>query len=344
MLRDTNQAVMEWLYANAGPIIQWRLVRDFAYPSSKKEADRLLQAVVSSEEVQRWLSNLGGGIHGSKDTHAENAIAKLVEYGIEKGLPEFDEKMMPYADRVGTYRPTWLSDQLAPFLIAGGYAAHKRVRECFLKRLDLLYSFVKEHDSIEYLSSQETEDIPKAWQGKPVYRFDYDAEGSVPLPSCYDLYALAHWPHDSQTTKKAEAVMSFVSQPTFQNTEGGFFWDRKRHVCHSAGRGWLACCEPKRIVLFVGLAARFASARDSEWFKAALANLESCQTKEGRYSFPKDYLKEKRNSYYMYQGNHMGLGESRRKKQWIEVESTFQMLNIRRLMNMETVPTKLPAR
>ena len=36
--------------------------------------------------------------------------------------------------------------------------------------------------------------------------------------------------------------------------------------------------------------------------------------------------------YDLYGGAHMGLGENRRARKWREIESTFRMLNIRRLM------------
>ena len=102
--------------------------------------------------------------------------------------------------------------------------------------------------------------------------------------------------------------------------------------CHAAGHVWLACWEPQRTVLFVELAARFESARRSEWFYTALADLEKHRTDEDTCRFPWEYLREKRNSDYIYQGAHMGLGENRRKRSWTEIESTFRMLNIKRLM------------
>ena len=107
-----------------------------------------------------------------------------------------------------------------------------------------------------------------------------------------------------------------------------------------AGRAWLACLTPERLVLFLELAARFAPARRSQWFKTALADLERHRTEKGTYRFPGEYLKEKRNSYYIYQGAHMGVGENRRKRDWIEIESTFRVLNVQRLMKMSNVPTK----
>jgi len=44
---------------------------------------------------------------------------------------------------------------------------------------------------------------------------------------------------------------------------------------------------------------------------------------------------EQRNRYYLYCGAHMGLGENRRTRRWREIESTFRMLNIKRLMSTD---------
>ncbi len=340
MTDKNDTTALDWLFAHAGPIIRWRLATDFGLAASKEEAGRLQTEALATDEVKRWLNNLGGGIHGSKDTDAENAIAKLVEYGLRAGIREFDEKLLPYANKVGDYHPSWLSDPVAAFLVAAGYSNHKSVQKWFLQRLATLHDIAHKGAKNLYLSATETAGIAKAWQGKRIYRCPYRLGESVMLPSCYDLYALAHWPHTTATLKETETIVSFVSQPEFQATRGGYLWDQSKNRCWAAGRVYLACCEPQRILLFVELAARFASARRSDWFKAALADLEGYRTEEGRYAFPREYLKEVRNSYYIYQGNHMGLGENRHKRNWLEIESTFRMLNIKRLMNMEIVPTK----
>jgi hypothetical protein len=299
----------------------------------RKESAELQHSVLATSEVRRWLDNLGGGgIHGSKDTDAENAMAKLVEFGLRAGIPELDDKMRPYAEKVGKYRPPWLSDTIAPFLVAAGYADHKAVQKWFRERLDALYQIACKQDYDLYLSPEEADRVPKAWQGKTIYRSRYLSGESVLLPSCRDLYALAHWPHKPKTRKKAEVVISFVSRPEFQTTPGGYLWDRAKNQCYAAGRVWLACCDPQRMVLFLELAAGFNSARKSLWFQKSLSQLERHSTDTGTYCFPSDYLKEKRNSYYIYQGAHMGLGENRRKRNWRELESTFRMLNIKRLI------------
>lgn len=323
MTEDVNKALLDWLFASAGPIIRWRLIIDFSWPVAESEASQVKRAVLATEEVQRWLGNLGGrAIHGSKDTDAENAMAKLVEYGLRAGIPELDGRMLPYIER---------GDPSADaFLIASGYTREPDLAHRFQQRLARLHDVAMRGDYDLYLPSSETSGVPSAWRGKPIYRPEFTVDS---LPSCYDFYALAHWPSRSTAErKKIEDVVAYISHADFQNTVGGYLWSRDRNACHAAGRAWLACLTPERVILFLELAARFASARRSEWFDEALASLERHRTKKGTYRFPPESLKEKRNSYYIYQGAHMGLGENRRRRDWLEIESTFRMLNIHRLM------------
>jgi len=323
---NPDTTMLDWLFANAGPIIRWRLVTEFALPVPKKETTRLKTELLATEEVRRWLANLGRkAVHGSTDTHAENAMAKLVEYGLRAGISEFDEKMLPYAETGGDFADC--------FLIAAGYATHEAVAARFRKRLSAVHRTAIKASYDFYLPPEEARLVPKAWRGKPIYRPEFGWNANLPVPSCCDLYAMAHWNHGTKTERRMiEEVIKYASHPSFQTTSGGYTWNRERHMCHAEGRCCLACLTPDRVILFTELFARFRPARESGWFQEILSGLERCRTDRGTYVFPPDYLKEKRNCYYLYAGAHMGLGENRRNRNWLEVESTFRMLNIKRLM------------
>ncbi|MBN1400152.1 MAG: hypothetical protein JXA74_04900 [Anaerolineae bacterium] len=329
-----SQANLEWLYANAGPIVRWRMVRDLDYALGDADQRALYAQVLATDEVQRWLANLGGGqVHGSKDTCAENPMAKLVEYGLRAGEPALDAKMLPYAQRVGRYEPSWGSIVVAPFLIAAGYDDHPAVRSWWLERLETLYRTALRRDYDLYAPPEVAAQVPKAWRGKPIYKLEY-TEGPWRLPTCYDLYAMAHWPCEDQTqrTRIAE-VVTYLSDPRFQDTPGGYEWDRQRHRCYAAGRVFLACLNRNRLVLFMTLLARFAAARDQPWFRRALAELEGYRTERGTYILPSEHLGEQRDAYHIYGGAHMGLGEDRRRRGWREIESSFRVWHIQRLMS-----------
>ena len=78
-----------------------------------------------------------------------------------------------------------------------------------------------------------------------------------------------------------------------------------------------------------------SSGREPETIKVTPANnplrrLEEHRTERRTYCFPPDYPQEEREGYYI-RGYHMGLGEDRRKRQAVEIESTFRALKIQEL-------------
>ena len=89
-----------------------------------------------------------------------------------------------------------------------------------------------------------------------------------------------------------------------------------------------------RILMVMEILAVFDQGKTCPWFQTNLAQLENYRSTDGRYSLPKDFMIEKKDSYYLYQGAHMGLGENRRKKSWVEIESTFRVMNIYRLLEV----------
>ncbi len=332
---------LEWLYENSGTIIRWRLVRDFGFPLSRSEKSALLAKVLQSAEVRKWLLHLGSyRVHGSKATNAENAMAKLIEYGLRKGIHEFDQRMFPYAERIGLYKPAYESNIVTPFLIAAGYQDHKKVSEHFAALLDGMYRTALRGRYDFYLADRLKDEVPKAWRDKTIYKLEHNNQdfmnsGAIalyPIPSFYDLIGLSHWvPHNAKQREIINKVIAFVSDRRFQKTPGGYLWSKSQRQCWAAGRCWLAVLMPERRLLTLELFARFPVARNQKWFQKELAMLEKFRTDYGTYCFPVDFLKETRDGYYVYNGNHMGFGQNRTSRNWREIESTFRMLNIKRL-------------
>lgn len=338
--KPMREQIIKWLYENAGPIIRWRLIRDFGIKVSETESRIVKQAVLESEEVRRWLDNLGGpSVHGSKDTDAENAMAKLIEYGLKKGMAEeFDAKMLSYAERVtassqGIDNLSFITLMAGPFLIAAGFGSDPKVRSYFRRRLHILRDKAVSGVYDIYMPVEDKGNIPSAWRNNPVYKPEFYAGRVVRLPMCYDLYALSHWPASNVTERAPiDDVINYLSAPLFQDTQGGFLWDKAKKTCYAAGRVVLACLTEERKILFLELTAKFEQCREKQWFRDALAELERHRTWSGTYCFPPEYLAENKNKSYLYRGGHMGLGEDRRYRKWREIESTFRMLNIKRLM------------
>jgi hypothetical protein len=241
--------------------------------------------------------------------------------------------MLPYVERLAG--ASWFNDAYVgvPFLIGAGYGDRPAVADWFRRRIDALAEAVSDRNFDIYASPEEAERVPGAWREKMIYKPDRYREDRVfRLPCCWDLYGLAHWtPESTEQRSRIDLILEYLSDERFQGTPGGYVWDRPRRTCYAAGRVVLAVATPERRVLFLELAAGFEVCRRSSWFQSGLADLERYRTERGTWLLPASYLKEKRNGYYIYGGDHMGLGENRRRKDWREIESTFRVLNIQRL-------------
>ncbi len=309
----SDQELLEWLFANGGPILRHRVAVDLMPALTRAERQRHLQDALTTPQVQQWLDNLSQAhaIHGHLDIHAENALAKLIEYGLHRGVPALDERVQPLLKRK---LETWDPLVLYPFLARAGYADHPPVAEWLAFRIEQLYQTARRGNFDFYLSPAETAGAPKAWQGKPIYRDEFGHEAGYALPTCYDLYALAYCPPNlgmAHLSRKLEAIVAFLCDPRFQATVGGYGWDKSHRRCYAAGRVFLACVEPVRLVLFLELSARFAAARRSAWYRQGMLTLAHYRTPQGTWRFPPNLLVEK-TGYYLYGGAHMGLGENRR--------------------------------
>lgn len=335
-MRDDE--LIQWLFANSAPILRYRVAVELLPASVSVDRAQLLRDALATPEMQRWLNILGHnrGIHGSQDEAAENALAKLLDYGLTRHVPELDERVQPLLKR--QYEPSSYDPLiLYPFLLCAGYADHPLVAQKLAERIELLYRTAQRGDYDFYISAAEAAGVPKAWQGKPIYKDAFGSAADYALPTCYDFYAMAYCPPVAgikNLKTKLEAIAGFLSDPRFQSTVGGYGWDRKLKRCYAAGRVFLACAEPARLVLFMELGARFAAVRQSEWFQQGMATLRGYHTAQGTYRFPPKMLAEK-TGYYIYSGSHMGMGESRRSAQALELESTFRMLLIEKRMRMK---------
>jgi len=75
----------------------------------------------------------------------------------------------------------------------------------------------------------------------------------------------------------------------------------------------------QRLLLY----AQFPAAVQSKWFSHAVDYMAQFRTPSGTYIFPESFLPESDGNWVL--GAHHSLGENRRTRQWVEVESTFYM-------------------
>lgn len=80
------------------------------------------------------------------------------------------------------------------------------------------------------------------------------------------------------------------------------------------------------VVWAMELMSHFQPARESDWFRKTLQHLQEFE-KDGLYEFPARYMNESKDKYYIG-GGHMSLGENRKSKAALKIESTAWMLRI----------------
>jgi len=331
----------EWLLDVAGPIIRYRILAELLDDASISRS-RLLEEVLATEEVKKWLGNLGcHKIHGSTDTHAENALAKCLEYGLTAKVPEFDEKAHKYCDIAPGGRFSSQTDRLVllPFLVRAGYSGEEAVDKVLRECLSKLHRTAAANRYDFFRTPDESNRLPKPWADKRVYKDVFSpVTGQLPVPTCYEFYALCSYRTSNPRLRTMiDDVVYFVSQPEFQSITGSIYgWDEKKRQAWAGGEAFIArAVEPDRLIMFMELASPFESARASYWFKEGLRRLERFRTPRGSYRFHVEYLMERPNRYYLYRGAHMGLGENRRSRHALEIESTFRMLRIMKRMKSD---------
>jgi hypothetical protein len=338
-----NPDVISLLMNHGGPILRWRTATELTHDASLYDHEALRQELLACPQVRYWLSLLGSGpVHHSKDASAENALAKCCEHGLRAGMAELDDRALPYcAVSPGeAYHQEALI--IVPFLVRAGFTAEPHLAAWMQQRVELLYGLAKRRDYDLYMDNIERKLLPASQQmlhGQPKLfykqRFNHHW-GYLGLPTCYDLYALAYLPKDEPSLRqKVKAIVTYLLQPAFQETPGGYIWNPQLHRPYAAGRVFLACLptkdQPEKLLLFMEMLANLEVGRASAWFRQGLAHLETFNTGQDTYSFPSRYLSEK-HSYYLYAGMHMGLGEYPRSPRALELESTFRMAKLRQLL------------
>jgi hypothetical protein len=282
------------------------------------------------EPLQYWLG-LGAlqGIHGRQDAMFENVMAKLLLFGLDRR----HEVVSSYCDAV-LQQDIWgtgmdFEEEIHavvayPFLVHAGYEDHPKVAGFLRHRLQKISRTIARY-GYEFASRKEdagsTNDVL-------VFAFRPDTEA---LPTIYDLYAWAFVRHpDADMVAMINRAVLFLLDERFREMpKKGYVKGAKKRRLFAAGSVYHAADDPSRLLLYRYLLSHFNVAWNHPWFQADMEKLLTYQ-KGSLFVFPKPYLKEQRDSYMMYSGAHMGLGEPRRGRDWVAIESTFWMALLRR--------------
>ena len=335
---------------NAGPIIRYRTTLELLRDSDEEEVERLRKDLLSDGLVQTWLVNLRPSLnpwamHGSKPEAYENAMGKLYEFGLRKGIPAFDERTEPFRH--------WLADQtnhcdvhpfycmlVAAFLSMTGYSEDEAANSWILRRLEAIYPFAKEpdFDSI-YIPQDAYRGFPKAFRNKPLLDPALETKYGSKLPSIHDINGFLHsvpLMEDRQLRNKVETIIDFVLKPEYQKLHPGYGVVMLSGRFYSAG--WsvhlpgypdpsIQTREFGRFLLRLNMLSRSKTARKHSWFRRSLSLLEEYRTEVGLIRFPASFLPDSKVGYWVV-GRRMRLEANRRLRKAITCESTFRHLEI----------------
>ena len=338
MKRSGNTELIDWLMTG-GPILRYLTARDLCPATSRTELGSLLEAARETEETRKWLDLLGTGpIRHSKDSAFENCMGKLLEYGLHAGVPELDRKVKPFLE-LDPEQPNIL---VVAFVSRAGYDRHPAVQACLRRMIQNSSRAARRgRFDVAMTDSEKNELLPASLRGKPFFRLECSPlYGEYRPPSCYELYAFGHMRRSPAQTRKLETIVAYLIDPRLQEQDISYIWNpelRRQYSCSYArlpgfkGRP-PARGDSSRLIMYLEMLVGFKCVCSSEWLQDAMAKLETFRTDRGTYQFPKEYLLERKDSYYLYQGSHMGLGGEPRNKRALEMESTFRMLRLRNRM------------
>jgi len=300
-------------------------------------------------------------LHGMRPTCLENIIPRLLERGLRAGVAVFDEKMerfRQYVDNplvrqalddpthptVEGGRAVLVATVLASYFMRGGYA-YDEVMQFVLRRVVSISRLAAKKIYDIHLPEAQLAGLPKQWAGKPIINPDMDPmTGTTPLPFIHDLRAFAYMPAESLsavTRRQLDDIAIYVTDERYRAFPPGYGYvcpGTSRRMCYACG--WnldlpdldsAAPYNQRKIVQRLELLAHFPAAHQSAWFQEGMRLLETHRTERGTYAFPAAFLKEAKAGYYVG-GEYMGLEDTRRTAKTLELESTFRMLLLKKLI------------
>lgn len=356
---QVNRGSLSWLMENAGSIIRYRTAVELLGESDYGKVDLLKKDLLSDGLVKHWLGNLvpkfgTTDLHHSKPEAYENAMGKLYEFGLRKGMRVLDERTEPFRrwlaeqirlskeDRARLFYPAFYWKLTAAFLSMTGYSEDEAVNAVILKRLETIYPFAKKGDlSNVYIPQDSFPGFPKAFSRRPLINPDLYPNGEMKLPDIHDVNAFLHSAPimgDPQLRRKVEVIVDFILKPGYQRLEPGYGVIRDEKTGRYYGAGWsvhlpgffeadIQANRFGRFLLRLSTMSRSKTAREHPWFKRSLNLLEKYRSEDGLVTFPSRFMPKSKIGYWVL-GRRMGLEANRRGKKAITSESTFRYLEI----------------
>ncbi|MFW9846252.1 MAG: hypothetical protein ACFFD6_05870 [Candidatus Thorarchaeota archaeon] len=348
--------VVQWLLNSADAPIRFQVIVDLLQEHDVGKVSEVLDDLHNCSLVAEWLNRLEPGfgmkqLHSSEPTSFENVMGRLGDLGMRAGLQPFDSKTLPFRawltdtenDIMGGIFRVFLRTIVASFLSYTGYSETDPVHNVLKDRLKWTHSFASNPDFMQVYVDERGHSIPP----------DESEEDSIVNPELYRNQKLVlPWIHDirafafsvqihqePELMQQAEEVVAMILTPDYQSLQPNY--GRMRIGDRFYKIGWNihlpgffsepSESEMSKLLLTMEMMAPFKSAQESDWFKQMMALLESYETDDGTYIFPRAWMPEDRSGYWV-NGAYMALEDNRKKSVATECESTFRMLKIKHLM------------
>jgi hypothetical protein len=216
-----------------------------------------------------------------------------------------------------------------------------------MESLNEVYKFAEFTEYDIYLNPEERTKltgVPKNWRDCEYFiKYEVIQAHGFSFPLIYDIIGLhrLYDLKDADVNNKINSVLKFISSDDFHSkiSEGYGIIVAGEYASGNPkynGMGWsphypgwldvahyIEHVNVPKLLFFAQNIIKYPIALKTKWFSDLLSYLEKYKTDNSTYIFPKEWIKE--SPGYAVQGHHMSFGENRRKKNWLEIESTFYM-------------------
>ena len=325
----------EWLIETASPVIRYRTMVEIMHTTDKTLLQNALAEVLALPQAQKRLSALASldfnRTHGANGTYLENVLPMLGDFGLHYGIDAFNCVCKNMSELSHIISDTGYDKIVAyPFLLRAGFSMTE-LFDFAMDRINTIYDFTRHSDYDIYDDVDNHKGVPKAFRDRKIIKPSIASGEVIRLPLIYDMVMLAavykKMPAEMQV--KIDNIVDYVISNDYDSVKTGY-----GILCAAPRRyyamGW-DCLKPfnsnryyanqnfQRLLLY----AHFPTAIKTKWFSHAVDYMAQFRTKAGTYIFPKSFLGESDGNWVL--GSHNALAENRRKKNWIEIESTFYM-------------------
>jgi hypothetical protein len=333
----------EWLMETASPVIRYRTLTELMQSTDTTLIQNTLAEVLALPQTQKRLDALTNldynYTHGADAAYLENVLPLLGDLGLYYGMEAFDRANKKCSDILPLITDAGYDKLVAyPFLLRAGFPVDALMKYA-AERINTLYNFTRRGNYDIYDDAENYPGMPKAFRQRPVIKPAIASREAIRIPLIYDMVMLAAvYPRMPQKTKaKIDVIVNYVISNDYDIVNSGYgilcAEPRKYYAM-----GW-DCLKPfnsnryyanqnfQRLLLY----AQFPTAIKTKWFTHAVDYMAQFRTAAGTYIFPASFFGRLKGNWVL--GSHQSLSENKRKKNWLEIESTFHMRKLLSLMD-----------